>query len=91
MVDAPRTVVDLILMSTRLGEDTAYTALNRYLNGPTSEPRTTGDYAQSFGIAGPVTSALDIVRSRRASRAAARPPAAPTWTCSAWPTPKATR
>lgn len=63
--DAPRTVVDLMRLRHRLGEQLALVALQRYLRRRDARPVELLRYASALGVAGPVRIAVDIAMADR--------------------------
>jgi predicted transcriptional regulator of viral defense system len=55
-----RTVVDLMRLRRRIGEDIALTVLRRYLRTHEAKPATLLEYARALDIFGPVRAAVDV-------------------------------
>lgn len=58
--NAERTVVDLMRLRHRLGEQLALGALRRYLRRRDARPGELISHARTFGVLGPVRSAIDV-------------------------------
>lgn len=56
-----RTVVDLMKLRRKIGENVAFIALRRYLCTATAEPSQVLDVARELGVLGPVRQALDVL------------------------------
>lgn len=55
-----RTVIDLMRLRGRLGEQLAYAALHRYLRSRAAKPGLMLDFASKLDVYGPVRRALDV-------------------------------
>lgn len=62
--DPARTVVDLMRLRGRLGEDLAYGALQRYLRRQDAHPAALLKVASALDVRGPVQQALDVAMAQ---------------------------
>ncbi|HEX8092517.1 type IV toxin-antitoxin system AbiEi family antitoxin domain-containing protein [Jatrophihabitans sp.] len=62
--DATRTVVDLMRLRGRLGDDLAYSALQRYLRRHDARPTELLRLASVLAVRGPMQRALDVAMAQ---------------------------